>query len=95
MLPPLTSWLWLRLVFRLWFRLVLLLGLYLLGFRFGFRGGVWRSDFRGVDELGNAGLDRLIGRQLGLGVELEVPLGPVKGVDHSVIARLPIPLGVK
>jgi hypothetical protein len=48
-----------------------------------------------LDKLWDAGLDRLVGRELGLGVKLEVPFRPVKGVDHSVVAGLPIALGVE
>jgi len=48
-----------------------------------------------VDQLRDAGLDGFIGRELGLGIELEVAPGPVKGGDHSVIAGLPIALGVE
>jgi hypothetical protein len=49
----------------------------------------------GLNELGDAGLDRLVSGQLGLGVKLEITSGPVKGVDHGVIAGLPVGLGVK
>jgi hypothetical protein len=48
-----------------------------------------------LDQLCDAGPDRLIGRELGLGVELEVAPGPVKGCDHGVVARLPIALSVE
>jgi hypothetical protein len=51
--------------------------------------------FSGLDELGDAGLDRLVSGQLRLGVKLEVALGPVKCVDDGVVARLPVSLSVK
>src|SRR6266849_2478580 len=80
-----------------------------LGARFGTLGSGLRPGFclvllrallfgrrlSGLNELGDACLDRLVGRQLGLGVKLEVALGPVKGVDHGVIARLPVALSVE
>jgi hypothetical protein len=64
--------------------------------RFGLRSALvlWRR-FRGLNELRDAGLDRLVSGQLGLGVKLEVTPGPVKGVDHGVIARLPVALSVE
>jgi len=43
----------------------------------------------------DARLDGLIGRELGLGVELEVAFGPVEGVDDRVVAGLAVALGVK
>jgi hypothetical protein len=54
-----------------------------------------RRGNRGLNELGDASLDRLVSGQLGLGVKLEVTFRPVKGVDHDVIARLPVALGVE
>jgi hypothetical protein len=71
-----------------------------LGLRSGLRCGlrsalVVRRGFRGLNELRDAGLDRLVSGQLGLGVKLEVTLGPVKSVDHGVIARLPVALSVE
>jgi hypothetical protein len=51
--------------------------------------------FSSLYELWDAGLDRLVSRQLGLGVKLEVTPGPVKGVDHGVVARLPVALCVE
>ena len=51
---------------------------------------------RGVHQVRDACLDRLVGGQLGLGVELEVALGPVKRVDHGIVARLAVTtLGMK
>jgi hypothetical protein len=49
----------------------------------------------GLDELGDAGFDRLVSGQLRLGVKLEVALGPVECVDDGVVARLPVSLSVK
>jgi hypothetical protein len=48
-----------------------------------------------LDQLGDPGLDRLVGRELGLGVKLEIALGPVEGVDHGVISGFPVALGVE
>ncbi len=59
------------------------------------RLGIGRRFSSGLDELGDAGLDRLISGQLRLGVKLEVPPGPVKRIDDGVIARLPVSLSVK
>jgi hypothetical protein len=59
-------------------------------------GCIWLGcGFGGVDKLGDAGLDRLIGRELGLGVEVELALAPVEGADHCVIARRPVSLRVE
>jgi hypothetical protein len=50
----------------------------------------------GLDELRDTGLDRLVSGELGLGVKLKVPFGPVECVDHGVIARGAVTaLGVK
>jgi len=54
-----------------------------------------RRSIQRLDELGDAGLDRLVSGQLRLGVKLEVALGPVKCVDHGVVSRLPVSLSVK
>ncbi len=59
-----------------------------------FIGAVGRRVGR-VDELGDAGLDRLVGRQLGLGVELEVASRPVKSVDDGLVAGLAVALCVE
>src|SRR2546430_13140241 len=40
-------------------------------------------------------LDRLIGRQLRFGVELEVAFRPVEGAHHRVVARPAVALGMK
>ena len=65
------------------------------GFGLRFSGSRLRCRFRGVNELRDAGLDRLVGRQLGLGIELEIAFGPVESADHRVVAGLAIALGVK
>ena len=49
----------------------------------------------GRDELRYPRLDRLVRRQLRLGVELEIALRPVKGADDCVVARLAVALGVE
>jgi len=74
-------------------------GLRSLGVRLGLGLGgrrrvLWLRD-DGVDQLRDARLDGLIGRELGLGVELEVAFGPVEGVDDGVVAGLAVALGVK
>jgi hypothetical protein len=73
-----------------------------LGLGFGRRFVLWLDGalrpgrrFCTLDQLGDPGLDRLVGRELGLGVKLEVALGPVKGVDHRVVAGLPVALRVE
>jgi hypothetical protein len=48
-----------------------------------------------VHKLRDAGLDRLVGRELGFGVKLEVTFGPVKRVEDGIIAGLAIALGVE
>jgi hypothetical protein len=48
-----------------------------------------------LDQLGDTGLDGLVGRQLRLGVKLEIAPGPVQGVDDSIVAGLPIALRVE
>ena len=65
------------------------------GLRFGFGSGLLGRRLGGMDKLRNAGLDGLVGRKLGLCVELEIALGPVEGVDHGVVAGRSIPLRVK
>ena len=73
----------------------------LLGLRLGVWLGLWLDRgspgrrIGGVDELRNACLDRLVGGELGLGVELEVALRPVQRVDHGVVAGLAVALGMK
>jgi hypothetical protein len=48
-----------------------------------------------VDQLRDARLDGLVGGELGLGVKLEVTLGPVKGADDGFVACLAVSLSVK
>jgi hypothetical protein len=48
-----------------------------------------------VDKLLDTGLDRFVGRELGLSVKLEVTFSPVKRVEHSLVAGLAIALGVE
>ncbi len=48
-----------------------------------------------MNELGNSSLDGLVSRQLRLGVEIELPLGPGQRADDGIVAGLPIALGVK
>jgi hypothetical protein len=74
-------------------------GLRSLGVRLGLGLGgrrrvPWLRD-DGVHQLRDARLDGLIGRELRLGVELELALGPVEGVDDGVVAGLAVALGVK
>jgi hypothetical protein len=60
----------------------------------GFHRGLGNS-FGGVDELGDAGLDRLVSRELGLGIEIELAFAPVEGADDGVVAGGPFPRSVK
>ncbi len=61
---------------RSWFRMRF-------GLVFGRRG--LRRGLGRVDKLRDSGSDGLVCRQLGLGVEVEVALRPVKGVDDGLI----------
>ncbi|OLC16060.1 MAG: hypothetical protein AUH32_02110 [Actinobacteria bacterium 13_1_40CM_66_12] len=70
-----------------------------LGFGCGRRCRLGRSVFgrslSRVNELGDAGLDRFVCRQLRLGVELELALRPGERIDDSVVARLPVALSME
>jgi hypothetical protein len=66
-----------------------------LRFRRRFRSGFFGAGFGGLHKLWDAGFDRLVRRQLGLGVEFEVAPRPVESADHGVVARPPVALGVK
>jgi len=48
-----------------------------------------------MNELGDPGLDGLVSRQLSLRIEVELALGPGQRADDSIVAGLPIALGVK
>jgi hypothetical protein len=48
-----------------------------------------------VDKFRDAGLDRLVGRELGFRVKLEVTFGPMQRVENGVVAVLPVALGVE
>ncbi|HET7338058.1 MAG TPA: hypothetical protein VFK22_00805 [Candidatus Dormibacteraeota bacterium] len=87
MLLPLYSRFWV-LVARLDMRLRRRLRLVVLG-------SGRRRGLSGVDELGNPRLDRLVGRQLGLGVEVEVAPSPVQRADDGVVAGPAVALRVE
>jgi hypothetical protein len=48
-----------------------------------------------VDELGDAGLDCLIGRKLSFRVELKLTVAPVEGADDCVVSGQTVALSVK
>jgi len=48
-----------------------------------------------MNQLRDAGLDSLVSRQLGLGVELELALGPAERADDGIVARFAIALGME
>jgi hypothetical protein len=48
-----------------------------------------------LHKLRDAGLDRLVGRELGFGVKLEVTFRPVQRVEHRLIAGAASALGVE
>jgi hypothetical protein len=64
-------------------------------FRLRLRRSLFRAGCGGLHKLWDAGLDRLVGRELGLGVEFEVAPRPVERADHRVVAQSPVALGVK
>src|SRR5438105_15727181 len=75
--------------------LVSRLGPFRLGLSLGFGGSRLGCRLRSVVELRGACLDRFIGRQLGLGVELKIAFCTVECVGHRVVAWLAIAPGVK
>jgi len=56
------------------------------GGRCGSRCRRGRGCDRVVDQLGYPGLDGLVSRELGLGVELEIAPRPVERADNGVVA---------